>query len=226
MEIIWFKSKDTISPDYFHNVQPGKKPLRTTSLTIPLVVLLSFSVALVSLRFIPLGLTLAFPDMLHQITNAKILFWFHVAASPVALALGSYQLLPNMRIKHMSIHRWVGRTYAVSVLIGGIAGFLIAFQIENTVGAIGFALLAIIWLAITVQAVRFARDGKIAEHRNWMICSFALTFAAVTLRIQLAIFMVGYEMPYSEVHPILAWSCWVPNLLFAYWWVSKRTSIL
>ncbi len=181
----------------------------------------SFAVALVSLRFIPLQLELAFPSMVHQIANAKNLFLLHIAASPIALALGAYQFFPNMRKRHLTAHRWVGRLYVLTVVIGGISGFLIAFEIEGLIGTAGFAALALLWIFTTVQAVIKARAKQIADHRIWMIRSFALTFAAVTLRLQLAIFTL-FDMPYEQVYMFLAWSCWVPNLLFAMWWVSKN----
>ncbi|MEE9375018.1 MAG: DUF2306 domain-containing protein [Rhizobiaceae bacterium] len=159
--------------------------------------------------------------MQHQFDNAKMGFILHISASPIALAIGAYQLLPNMRKRHLTLHRWLGRFYAIMILIGGVSGLYIAFAIENTFGTIGFAVLAVIWLFVTAQAVIKARAKQITDHRIWMIRSFALTFAAVTLRLQLAIFQFGFDMPYEQVYPFLAWSCWVPNIIFAQWWVSK-----
>lgn len=136
--------------------------------------------------------------------------------------LGSIQMLPNFRKRHLNIHRWVGRTYAVAVLIGGVSGLLIAFQVDGLIATLGFALLAVLWLFTTAEAVRLARARRISEHRRWMICSFALTFAAVTLRLQLLIFAVGFQMPYEQVYPFLAWSAWVPNIVFAIWYLRQN----
>ena len=47
-----------------------------------------------------------------------------------------------------------------------------------------------------------------------MIRSFALTFAAVTLRLYIpASQMAG--IPFDTAYPVIAWLCWVPNLLVA-----------
>jgi hypothetical protein len=47
-----------------------------------------------------------------------------------------------------------------------------------------------------------------------MTRNFALTFAAVTLRIWVpASFVSG--IPLAVAYPIIAWLCWVPNLLVA-----------
>ena len=47
-----------------------------------------------------------------------------------------------------------------------------------------------------------------------MFINFALTFAAVTLRIGLGIgFATG--IPFEVFYPLLAWICWIPNLIVA-----------
>ena len=51
-----------------------------------------------------------------------------------------------------------------------------------------------------------------AAHRRWMIRSFALTFGAVTLRLQILAFL-PFGLMYNDVAPFLAYSAWIPNLL-------------
>ena len=52
------------------------------------------------------------------------------------------------------------------------------------------------------------------EHRAWMIRSFALTFAAVTLRIYLPLIPLT-DMPFIEGYRAISFLCWVPNLVIA-----------
>ena len=47
-----------------------------------------------------------------------------------------------------------------------------------------------------------------------MVRNFALTFAAVTLRLWLPGMVVG-GVPMEIAYPIVAWLCWVPNLIVA-----------
>ena len=192
-----------------------------TKITIPLLLILSLLTALSTVRVIPLGLDLAFPAMSHQILNAKSMFLLHVCAASIALAIGSIQIIPTVRKRYLNVHRWLGRFYALAVLLAGVSGFLIAFQIDGIIGSSGFAILAVFWLFTTTQAVRLARAHQVQAHRRWMICSFALTFAAVSLRLQLAVFMFGFAVPYGQIYPFLAWSCWVPNIVFAVWYVRR-----
>lgn len=199
-------------------IRKWKSNLLTARVSVGFVVASSVLVALATLRVFPLGLDLAFAGMPHQIAQAKAAFVLHISASSIALVLGAYQLLPTLRRRHRNVHRWVGRCYAIAVLVGSISAGLMAFEIANSVATLGFAILAVLWLATTVKAVQLARANRIADHRKWMICSFSLTFAAVTLRLQLLVSAVGFGMPYDQIYPFLAWSCWVPNILFAIWY--------
>ena len=81
-----------------------------------------------------------------------------------------------------------------------------------------FALLALAWLASGLLAYVAARQRDFAAHRRWMIRNFALSFAAITLRLYLPpVFVFG--LPFAPAYALIAWLCWVPNLLFAQWWI-------
>ena len=196
---------------------------QTCKFSVPLLVITGLLVALSTVRVFPLGLDLAFAAMSHQLVNARAMFVIHIIAASLALVFGSIQIISALRNRHLKVHRWVGRLYALAVLFGGISGFLIAFQIDGVIGTSGFALLAVFWLFTTTQGVRMARARLVQAHRRWMIYSVALTFAAVSLRLQLLIFAVGLAMPYHQVYSFLAWSCWVPNILFALWYARRST---
>lgn len=118
-----------------------------------------------------------------------------------------------------------GRIYALAVLVGGASGLVLAIGAEGgPVAAAGFGLLAVLWIGITGNAVRLAMRRDIAAHRHWMIRSYALTFAAVTLRIYLP-FLIGLGgLDYAQSSIWVAWACWVPNLLLAQWWLTRTAS--
>ena len=79
-------------------------------------------------------------------------------------------------------------------------------------------MLAITWLITTAMAYLRVRQGDIVRHRMWMVRSYALTLAAVTLRIYLPITQIK-GIPFESAYPVIAWMCWVPNLLLAEWLV-------
>lgn len=49
-----------------------------------------------------------------------------------------------------------------------------------------------------------------------MIRRYALTFAAVTLRIYLPLSQVA-GLPFDPAYQTISWFCWVPNLIVAEW---------
>ena len=193
-----------------------------TKLPLYIAAILSVLIGLGSLRFLGLGLDLAFPDMLGHLLNRRTAFIFHVTAAPVALIIGAIQLFPKMRAAHKTRHRWLGRIYGVSVLLAGVSGLIIALNAAGGVSvAFGLGILSILWIATTTIAIIYAMKRNIALHRRWMIRSFALTFAAVTLRLYLLGFMAG-GFTYTEASVYVAWLCWVPNMIFAEWWLRRK----
>ena len=140
----------------------------------------------------------------------------HIFAAAIALVLGPFQFSRRLRAKRPSLHRWLGRLYlGAGVLVGGLAGLYVALHaMGGPVGRLGFGSLAIIWLFSASRAFVAIRSGDLLAHRQWMVRNFALTFAAVNLRIYLPVAMAcGVE--FETAYPVIAWLCWVPNLLIA-----------
>ncbi|MDP3738874.1 MAG: DUF2306 domain-containing protein [Hyphomonadaceae bacterium] len=146
----------------------------------------------------------------------------HIAASGIAMILGAFQFLKALRQKAPAVHRWMGRIYIAACIVGGLAGGTIA--LSSTAGPIagwGFFLLAVLWVPFTLLAWTSAMRRDFVAHERWMIRSFALTFAAVTLRLQLP--AVGIlDMDFLPAYRVIAWSAWVPNLIVAELWIASR----
>lgn len=166
-------------------------------------------------------MNLAFPDFGPHITERNVVLLAHISSSPIALIIGVWQLSTKRRKNNPALHKWLGRVYGFAILIGGISGLNLAINaLGGPVAGWGFGLLAVIWMGVTANAIRLAIAGNYAEHRKWMIRSFALTFAAVTLRLYLVGFMIaGFEYAAASVY--IAWLCWVPNAIFAEWWIGR-----
>ena len=165
---------------------------------------------------LPLGAAVH-PDMRATFEgHHRLAIYAHVFASAFALALGPVQFVAPLRQALPALHRWSGRVYlGVGVLLGGISGLFVAFNaFGGTVARAGFACLAAAWLFSGFKAYLAIRSREIAAHRRWMVRNFALTFAAVTLRLWLPGMVVG-GVPMEIAYPIVAWLCWVPNLIVA-----------
>jgi uncharacterized membrane protein len=145
----------------------------------------------------------------------------HFLGGAIALVAGALQVNPLLRARFLQGHRWAGRVYVVAVLTGGVAGLALAIQsMGGFIARAGFALLAVAWLISTSLAYRHIRRRELPAHRRWMTRSYALTLAAVTLRIYLPASLIA-GIPVTLAYPAIAWLCWVPNLLVAEWLLSR-----
>lgn len=194
---------------------------RSTILKSIFLWILPLAVAAVSWRFLFTDITVVMQAMLHQLAEHKTAFYAHILFAPIALALLPFQLSPSLRHRYLGLHRWMGRAYGGAILVAGVAGLIIAPNAyTGAVAATGFFLLSLFWLITTAIAIWHAMNRRIAQHRAWILRSAALTFAAVTLRLYLPIgnLTIGFEASY----PLIAWACWVPNLIAMELWLRRR----
>ncbi len=146
-------------------------------------------------------------------------FYLHILLGGAALLLGWPQFISSWRNKYLARHRKLGKLYIISILFfSAPSGFYLSFYaFGGTANKVGFGLLAIFWFLTTLQAFLTIRKKKVQLHREWMIRSFALSLAAVTLRIYMpfmqAVLLWSFDFSYS----LIAWICWIPNLMVAEW---------
>lgn len=185
--------------------------------------LLSIGVAVyaaVAYLYFPLG-SLVHPAMRQVFESHQLAIYAHIFFSAIALLIGPFQFSTNIRKNHLQLHRYLGRTYLLSVLFGGLCGLVMAqYAFGGLVSVLGFGFLALAWLYTGSQAYIAIRKRDIVKHRHWMILNFSLTFAAVTLRIYLGIFF-AMGMTMEEFYPFVSWLCWVPNVCLTIWWLRK-----
>jgi uncharacterized membrane protein len=185
------------------------------------IAILSVLVALASWRFLVFGVELSMPFMAHHLEPRALALFAHIGVAPVALVIMPFQFSARLRGARPRLHRWLGRVYALAILASGVAGLSLAVNSSaGPVAGMGFGLLAVLWLITTARAVWLAMQHRIAEHQVWMIRSAALTFAAVTLRLYLPALAAGFGFDTGYV--LVAWLCWVPNLIVAEWWLARR----
>ncbi len=121
----------------------------------------------------------------------------------------------------------VGKIYVGSVMLSGLAGLYIAFfSSGGIICVLGFGALAVAWLITITKAYTTILKRNIKDHENWMIRNYALTFAAVTLRIYLPLLQfVIFHGDFIPAYRIVSWLAWVPNLIIAEIIVNKRSQI-
>ncbi|MGF6883133.1 putative membrane protein [Nocardia sp. GAS34] len=160
-------------------------------------------------------------------------FYFHIVFAGLALALGPWQFARRIRLRHITVNRTIGRAYLLCVLLGGIAALVMApFNPVGLLDFFGFAMLATLWLWTGWRAYRAVRERDIAAHQAWMIRCFALTYAAVTLRLEFGA-LILVQLPFvhagtgmsaitANAYAPLPFLCRLPNLAVAELMIRRR----
>ena len=188
-----------------------------------IMLLLAAFITLVATRYLTLDPDVFFPEQRAVYLAHLATLIMHIVGSMLALIIGPFQFLPGIRKgRWLKVHRWLGRTYLLSVLFGGLGGlFMAQVSYGGIVTHLGFGALACLWLYTGYRAYRHIRRKEIEGHRQWMIRNYALTFAGVMLRVWLPLSM-GLGADFTTAYVIIAWACWVPNLFVAEW-IIRRT---
>ena len=160
------------------------------------------------------------PEFHARFDTMPIASLLHVLGGGIVLLIGGFQFSKKLRTSYIVLHRNLGRIYLILVALGGAGSLVLAPQADGgLVAKIGFFMLGVLWLFSAWQAYAAVRRGDIGTHREWMLRNFAMTFAAVTLRIYLGIFEVS-GVPFTEGYPVVAWLSWVPNLILVEWYLA------
>ncbi|HEV2364336.1 MAG TPA: DUF2306 domain-containing protein [Caulobacteraceae bacterium] len=179
------------------------------------VAALATAIALTSYRYLLPGPPFPAPGPLANRWTHLGVLTAHAAFAATALLVGSFQFVAAVRTNHPSIHRRLGTVYVFCALAGGVAGLALSTGVSSgPVAGAGFGLLALAWMATTFAAWRLARARDLVRHRRWMIRSFALCLAAVTLRLYLPLSQIA-GLPFERAYAAIAWICWLPNLAIA-----------
>ena len=184
------------------------------------------AIGLVSLRYVTANPAVA-PRQL-RLNMIERLPWFvaHTVAGAVALLVLPWQLVPALRRRSLRLHRWIGRGYVAAVGVSATSALPVALgSFAGPIAASGFSALAVCWLGTTAVGWRRMRHGDVEGHRCWMMRSVALTCAAITLRLYLPL-PLALGFTYVEGYRVIAWACWVPNLLFAEYLLWQRQARL
>jgi hypothetical protein len=189
-----------------------------------LMTVLGFVVAAYALGALALPIARS-PVIVARMRTVPLPVILHLIGGALAIMLGALQLNRRIRRHHLAVHRWLGRCYCIAVLVGGGAGLTLATMADGGLPAgMGFGMLGVLWIGSTVTAYIFIRRRRIDLHRAWMLRSYGLTFAAVTLRIWLPLSQVA-GLPFLPSYQAIAWLCWVPNLVVVEWFVLSRASV-
>ncbi len=153
----------------------------------------------------------------------------HAIPSSLALLIGPFQFVSWIRVRYPKAHRAAGRIYMVSIVLGSIAAlFAATYSVSGFSVQVAFYILTAAWLYTLYQAYTAIRRREVQLHRVWMVRNYALTFAAVSLRIYLMTGLALQErffpsLTFDDVYHASAWASFVVNVLVAEYLIVQRT---
>lgn len=126
----------------------------------------------------------------------------------------SKSLKLDINLQHTSLV-----VYAAGVALSSVAGLAMAPTAWGGLPArIGFVMMALAWMFTLWHAVvSFLKEDDKAHH-EWLMRNMSLTFAGVTLRIWVPVFL-GVGVPFEAAYAFCAWFAWVPNFALVEIWI-------
>jgi hypothetical protein len=148
----------------------------------------------------------------------------HFAMGGIILILGSIQLIDAIRIRFLTLHRWVGRIYVIAsilVAIGGLVFIIAKGTIGGLVMNIGFGLYGLLMLVAAVETYRHAIAKNTDTHRAWALRLYALAIGSWLYRMDYGFWFLladkaGHNNTFTGPFDyIMAFFFYIPNLLVA-----------
>ena len=182
-------------------------------------------IALYAMAYVVVGPPMYPPNLRESFLARPWGIYPHAFFGTFALLLGAWQLHPRS-LRHRTRHRRVGTCYVLCCAVVGIAGlYMSRYAFGGWATGLGFGTLAVLLLVTTTQAYMLARRRRIADHRRWILRSYALIFAAVTLRVELPLLITAFG-DFTPAYLVVAWLSWVPNLLAMELYVRRSRPVL
>ncbi|KAA9327514.1 DUF2306 domain-containing protein [Hymenobacter busanensis] len=144
-------------------------------------------------------------------------FYTHITSSWWVLLTGLLQFFPALWRKRRKVHQQLGKIYVASILaLAAPSGLILAFYANGGLSAkVGFTLQCVVWWLCTWQAYRLARQRQWEEHIKWMLRSFLVTLAAMSLRLESYTMFYLFGTKPIETYLTVVWLSWTGNLLLA-----------
>ncbi len=144
-------------------------------------------------------------------------FYIHITTSVFAIGGGIFQFFPFILRGYPSVHRWIGKLYIAAVLLFAAPSGLVlaAFANGGLAAKVGFTLQCIVWWFTTYAAWHEVLKKRFVQHSEMMFRSYAVTIAAMSLRMESYFMVYVFETKPIETYLTVTWLSWVGNLLIA-----------
>ncbi len=145
----------------------------------------------------------------------------HVAFACIAMTAGLLNLSNRIFEKSRRFHRISGYVYVVSMLLVVMtSGYMAPYATGGKISSMGFNVLNMIWLLITLAALVQIKKKRTIRHRNWMIRSYAFCFTNMLIHLITSLFHQGFGLAYATsyiigVYSTIALLLLIPNMIIS-----------
>jgi len=153
-------------------------------------------------------------------------YYAHVLIAAVILLAGAFQIHPVLGLRWRKFHRLLGKVYVGGILFfSAPGGFVMSLFINRGPWVLtSFVLQCAAWFVCTLLAYIRIREGNVQAHRQWILRSYALTLAAISLRIYVFFGSWSFDLAQPTAYALIAWLSWIPNLLICEIYLRYKSS--
>ena len=151
---------------------------------------------------------------LNQYLGKKVWLLIHISMGTIALMVGPFALGLGLSRRRMDLHRRIGLAYIIAIGFSSLAALYLAAHTDvNWVFGLGLSGLGVASLLTTGLALAAIKKRLIAQHQEWMIRSYVVTFGFVNFRILAGILQAANVGTLVERLAAASWFCWAFPLL-------------
>ncbi|WP_428655815.1 DUF2306 domain-containing protein [Runella sp.] len=145
----------------------------------------------------------------------QLSFYIHITSSLWTMGIGIAQFIPSFVKKYPRLHQTLGKVYVFSILfLAAPSGLGLAIYANGGLPAkVGFSFQCIIWWLTTFVAWREIKLKRWQTHIEWMMRSYGVTLAAMSLRVGSYAMVYLFHTKPIETYLTVTWLSWVGNLV-------------
>ena len=159
--------------------------------------------------------------------NRQLWYLAHMAIATPILIIAPIQFIAQIRKSRPEVHRWLGRAFLTASILAGVLAIWLGATIQYQGSRVPLAMFGGLWIFFSSVAWICARKRDFANHRKFVIRSFAIGLAFIWVRLlgaldeQLFFFIDNQDVAdatqefLSFVIPLLiveTWLSWLPTL--------------
>lgn len=123
----------------------------------------------------------------------------HLLLAAIITIGGPLQLVPQIRARAPSFHRWNGRIFLLTAFVAAMTGLYMIWIRGGAAGDVvqhlGISLNAVLIVVCGVMALRYALARQLSVHRRWALRLFLLVSGVWFFRVGLFLWLIVNQGP-------------------------------